>query len=806
MRTLALFLALVATASASNGVQLKQARQALAEGIPQVAIHKLQAVLVAGDLEEEERAEAVRTLGEAFRADGRHGEALVAIQSLVNARDPAALLLRAEILASAERWQEALPIFHALAEADISARLGEAESLHALGRAVEAIAALEVVVNSHPELTAARLRLADLYIESAQAKKARALLATARLGGGSDSQWRELIEGRLLLLEGNPAAAHNAFDQVLKRAERISEPMIVAATFGITDAGIITEGYDAADRSIENFIWQHPDSGYLPQMFRRLDDMYSHEEDPRENELQRWAQKPQTQRAALARYYLARLQRQEKKTEKEKATLDTFIQTYPGHPLLPKAYERLADWHLLKSDFAGAISALEAAERVAGSDAMRAEIELRSGLVHYRAGEFLLAANLFDSVAKRAPELREIALFNAALAALNQKNFDGFLERYRELTAQFPASPLRSEIILEQGLLQARTSDARGRETLLRFVEHFPAHPRIGEARIALAELALAAGDMQDAAHFQLAVGEASTAPELTDQSQVLAIFLAEAQTPRRDGDVATLAQKFLRERPGSPLVPEVRMKLGQVYFRAADFANAETQFTILATENPDGPYAETALFLAGESAMKSINTGSVDRALELFDRVAKRDGPMKLYARQQQAIVQSRLGKEVEAVALYDIILAAQPPPDAELRFAALRGKGDNFLAIGSKQPKQLEAAVAVFDQLARLDGVTPAWRNEALYKKGKALEQLARIPAALTAYYDVLATTAADGREFLWYYKAGFDAARIFEAQEQWKPAIGIYEKMAVLEGPRASEAREQTKRLRLAHFIWD
>jgi tetratricopeptide (TPR) repeat protein len=290
------------------------------------------------------------------------------------------------------------------------------------------------------------------------------------------------------------------------------------------------------------------------------------------------------------------------------------------------------------------------------------------------------------------------------------------------------------------------------------------------------------------------------------ERAAYLAVFLADADTPPNAAQVIDLARKFLRDFSRSPFLPEVRMKLGQTYFRTGDHANAETQFTLLARENPSGPYAETALFLAGQAATKWLDTGAVDRALRLFAEVAKRDGPLKLYARQQQAIVQGKLGKESEAVTIYDAILSAEPPPDPELRFAVLCGKGDNLRALGSKEPAQLEAAVEVFNSLATLPDVTPAWRNQALYKKGQALEQLKREPEALTAYYDVLDKTLAKGGEYFWFYKAGFDAAHLFEQEENWKAAIGIYQKMTKIDGPRAAEAKARLGQLRLAKFIWD
>lgn len=246
-------------------------------------------------------------------------------------------------------------------------------------------------------------------------------------------------------------------------------------------------------------------------------------------------------------------------------------------------------------------------------------------------------------------------------------------------------------------------------------------------------------------------------------------------------------------------------MKLGEVQFRRDDFGSAEAQFAAVARENAASAYTETALFLAGQAAMQTINKGAVDRALEFFDQVVKRRGHLELFARQQQALVQSRLGREREAITLYELILAAQPPAEPELRYAAYCGKGDNLLALGAKESKQLDAAIAVFEQLAAFPDVPPSWRNQALYKKARALEQLGRTNEALVAFYDVLEPAGME-REFFWFYKAGFDAARIFESQQQWKPAIGIYQKMAKAEGPRSAEASSRMKKLRLEHFIWD
>jgi len=116
---------------------------------------------------------------------------------------------------------------------------------------------------------------------------------------------------------------------------------------------------------------------------------------------------------------------------------------------------------------------------------------------------------------------------------------------------------------------------------------------------------------------------------------------------------------------------------------------------------------------------------------------------------------------------------------------------------------------AIAVFDQLATQPDVTASWRNQALYKKAKCLESLSRPADALAVYYDILqapSVPGSEGPDYTWYYKAGFDAAGALEAQEQWKAAISVYEKLANLLGPGSDEAKKRIDQLRLEHFIWE
>jgi len=795
--------------AADAGVLYDSAARALDEGIPDVAIQKLTAYLAAAGLTPDQRLAGVAKLSEAQLAAARPEEALRTLQAN-GAQNDETDFVKAEALAATGRWSEACALFARLDKENFSlqipARLGEAEALRALWRGPEAIPLLESLVNDPRVGVKAKLTLAEIYAEEKEVQKCRALLDDAKVTSPPDMKWKLAIEGRLFLAQDQPYAAIPLFEQVLGNPEGLSENLLVSATLGVADARAASQGPESADEAIEEFIWHHPESPYLGLMFRKLDMIYSGEKSPSFSELKSWIDREPPRRSALARFYLAKLRFHLKEDEKAAGILDGFIQTFPTDPLIADALLLKAQILVADRKFPAALQALDAAMQHSTDRCLLAEIEFCAGTAHFQRREFAAAAGLFHKAGESCEKFREKAIFNSALSWGNLGAYDKFLEDYKEFSTRFPESQLRRELVLEEGLLQARSGDPRAHVTLALFIRDFPEHPRVGEARIALAELAFLSSPPRrgEASHYLKAALETPGDPETAERAEYLAIFMADAGRKRDPAKVIDACLKFIQERPASSLLPEVRMKLGEIYFRQGDFSDARNQFETLAHEQPDSRLTEPALFLAGQAALKSMNDPG--QALELFDEAAKLNGPLKLYARQEQAITKSGLGNEQDAVNLYDDILSAQPDP--ELRFSALCGKGDNFFAMGASDPQYFTKAIAVFDSLAAQPDVTAYWRNRALYMKGKCLEQLKKTDEAAAVFYDVLQAQTASRVEpdYFWYYKAGFDAARIMEEQRQWKSAIGIYQKMAGLKGPRAEEAGSRAEQLRLEHFIWD
>jgi tetratricopeptide (TPR) repeat protein len=770
--------------------------QSLEDGVPVVAVAKLQNALKE-NLTPEQRRTASAKLAEALLACGRVEDAM-AESARLNLREP---LLAARIYIAAERWAEALALYEKETPNPVSL-LGRAECLYQLGKTEEAIGILENA--KAQETVPIQLRLAEFYLDAERLKDCEKLLASISPVSPAAKKWKQYAEARLMLAQGRPAYAFGRFEALQREPHYIGKNLLIGAILGMAEARVQLSGLTAADDLLEQFIWKYPAHYSLGLVFKKLDEIYAGEESPSFAELQKWTQSEPAIRSGYATHYLARGFLRENRKAEALQVLEEFESRFPEHDLLAETLLMRGQLQVNVGKFDIAERTFERAMRATQDAVTRAHIEMSSAIGHFEKGEFVMAATQFRNAGERSPDLWEHAVVCSALSWLNQGNLARFIEDYEELSRKFPDSLFRRDLILEEGLLEARKGDARAEVTLRRFIKDFPDSPRIAEARLALAELRFTLGDARGAENYLKVVNENPAPVPTAAQADYLAIFVASQASPRDDERVIELCRYYLDRYPDSPREAEVRMKLGNLFFRRDDFASAQIEFERLARENETSPLVETALYLAGQSSMKSMSVGGVDRATELFEEVAKLKGPLKLYARLQQALAQDALGKKQDANLIYDTILASNPTP--ELKFAALSGKADNLTDLGKQTPALYNQALDLYEQILMDQENGAVWRMQALYKKGRCLMMLKRQDEALAAYYDVLKVGLSQPEDYFWFYKAGFDAGRLCEERAQWQSAIGIYQKMADLEGPRAEEAKARLTQLRLEHFIWE
>jgi TolA-binding protein/predicted negative regulator of RcsB-dependent stress response len=816
-RTLALLLLCAPVAAVEVPTQLAKAMRAMSEGLPEVAIARLKTALDDRTFPKVHRAQAARLLAEAHLAANEPKQALAVLQTVPESPEPEWQLLRANVETANSQWANAFRRYQELSQqpnVPIAASLGEVECLQALGRTAEAVAKLRKIVAKDKPPVVAQLRLASLYIELGRAKDARNVLTGAQVTESADLKWLRNLEGRILLLENAPKEALEKLEALVADRVGLSPNLHAAATLAIAEARLALGGPDQAAKTLESFIRQNPESPQLELIFRRLDQVYKLDKNPAEGPLHGFFTDLPPRASALAQFYVTRLQLREKRFDRARTSLEIFLKKFPQHPLVPFAYRMQADLAMESKDLSGAERALEAASRSTEDEELRAELALSAALVNLYQREFVRAATRLKD-AESFPRLRKTAAYNAALGWLMQQNYARFREELTSFAAQFHAPTLIGQLRLEEGLMQARMNNSEAGTTLHAFLREFPDHLRGTEAKIALAELAYEGGRQHEAMAMLAAAKESATAPPDREQAEYLAIFLADRQSPKNVAEVTRLAREFLAKHPRSSRAAEVRMKLGQVYFQEEDYLKAQEQFETVATAEPTGTYAEMALFFAGQCGMKLINTEALNHAVELFDKVAERKGTLEKRARLQQAIVKNKLGAEEDAVKIYDSIITAPTTTEPEVRYAALIGRADNLVGIAQKpihaddpaaRERFITTAIQSYDTLLQTADAPPTWRNQAAYKKGKALMQMGRAEDALVVFSDVLDRTTPGERESFWYAKAGFEAASLLEAKKSWKSAVSLYEKMARVPGQHVAQARQRVKTLRLEHFLWD
>jgi tetratricopeptide (TPR) repeat protein len=813
---LALAGAIIFSLGAEGRAQLSPALQAaitpLAEGVPPVAIERLQAFLAQNPLAAEQNL-ARKKLAEALVRADRPADALSLFENPSLTNDLEAVFTHAQALAALERWPEALPLYEKVAANPgttlrAEGTFGAAQALQAVGRGDEAMKRF-LSLESDPKWSVrVRLRVAHLMMERGDLTGADRLLRQTKPQAEMERSEKRFLIGRLNLAQGHAERAIETLSVILKRPEGVSHSLLIATLFELADAHLAAKTPESGDDALEEFIDHRPNDAALPVVFAKLDKLYRMERKPSTNELQRWAHDPAQPRQVLAQWYLARSALRSGDHEKAIASLTQLRDSPVRLPSLSEADLELARLQLARQQWDAAIAAAEAARRQNSDPAFAERVDWLIAEANYRSGRLEQAATSYEQLAERAPSLAREALFNAALCWLRLDHAAEFASDYREISNDPAKQAVQGELLLEEGAVQAAQGKAEAAQTLQKFIRDFPQSSRVSEAWVFLAEMAFHAPRPDfEAARKDLAQARREhPTPAALERADYLQIWLEDATPSTDEAAVITAITNFLQQHPGSRFTAEVRMKLAEAYYRRQDFANAQTQFELLAQQAPSAALTEKALFFAARSAMSSMGADSLDHALALLDQVVKLNGEMRWAARNEEAAIERRQGKNREALALYDEVLKNDAKP-AERR-EALCGKGDIYYEMGAADPKNYERAIKFYEQLAAEPGVPAHWRNQAEFKKGKALEKLDDKAGALTTYYGVIEEGARPDvqHEFFWFYKAGFNAAHLLEEASDWKSAVAVYRKLAAVGGTRSDEAKARLTQLRLEHFLWD
>ena len=795
----------------ARSAALAEAIAPLEQDVPQVAIVRLRALL-AQTLAPEERNAAIEKLAEALFASEQPNEALKILSDPALTITPEVLFLRAQALGALNRWAEALPIYQQVASTDSphrdAAAMGAADALRALGRADEALEMLGRLRHVSAWSVRAALRIAELQLAKSDAAAASRTLGLVKAQSASERREKRLLRARAEAELGHTDKALELFATILKKPEGAPHDVLLAALFGSADLHLRMNTPESGDDLVEEYIEHRPNDPGLPRVFDKLDQLYNAERKASLRELTRWTIDPAQPRRALAQWHLARMNLRAGRRDNAMHLFSQLRATRLPFPPLAEAFLEFAQLAFEDRNFESAGAILSDGRALKPPAPLLERIESLQARVDYGAHNERAAAEHFEQIAHNGGTAARDAIFNASIAWLQARDTSRFLVDAAEFAAAGGDENGRADLLLEQGLAQAKQNDKAATESLRQFTRDFSRHPRVSEAWVALAELAFHSSPprVSEAQQFLARAAESRPNAAAAERADYLRIWLADAAPdPNAPGTIA-LANEFLQKHEGSPFITDVRMKLAEAYFRRQDFANAQTQFELLVQKAPTAPLAEKAQFFAAESALQTMAEKSLDRALLLLNEVVKRNGELKWAARNEQALVERKLGKPEDALTLYDEVLNGDAK--ATEKREALCGKADVIYEQASNDHEKYRTAHDLYRQLASEPDVPIHWRNQALFKAGMCLEKMDDRPQALDTFYRVIENEGRPDkpREFFWFYKAGFNAARLLEEQSQWASAASVYQKLSLAGGERTDEAKARLAQLRLEHFLWE
>jgi TolA-binding protein len=774
-----------------------------------VSITKLRQFLASGpsaDRAETARVLLARCLIETLKMEE-------AAKVLEGATGPEATFLKAQEALRSRRYKEAADYFAELTgtpgRLSIEARLGLADSQKAAGEWGTALKTLApLIADAQSADPRAVLMSAEIYLSHSNVSEAEKLVSGLKSDSPKAQVEMDCLQGEIALKQGKLEEAANAFSAVLEKPENRTFRIVAVARLGLAKVLVKKQEYEEAETELEKLISDQPRSPVIADLFQNLFEIYSRENNPETSELVRWAgENPATSgpdRPAYALYYLVRLRIQQGLTSEAARNCNKLVEQFPSHPATVDACLALGHQQIDTGHFDDAIKQLESLlEHAPGlSSEDRFQVDFLLGETQYMRGNFSAAQDIFHRLSTKLGYGRQRSLFNWAVCSLQLGDRSAFQQAFRELEAYKPHEDLVGNLLFDKGLLEAKSGNPSADETLRGLLKRFPNHPQASQARLIQAEVRVGA-QPPDPAGARRALSEVTVAEnsQIEEKRDRLKFFAAASDLSQNARSVQALAQEYLQKYPDSPAKAEVRLKLGELYFKENDFPNAQTQFELVREESSDSPLIESALFLAGEAARKILNSASLDRAISLFEDVYKLGGPLRFRARLEEATTMRQTKHEREAIVLLDDLLAQNPPTD--IRYEALDEKGECLFTLAANESKMYEQAIDTFNTLLSSEELPAEWKQQALYQKGKCYEKLGKMDEALSDYYDVLAVER--GGDQLWFFRAGFDAAQILEDRRSWSSAAGIYEKLANTRGARSEEARNRLTRLRLEHFLW-
>jgi TolA-binding protein len=804
---------------------LRVAEEMIRDGLARDAVTRIRGWLQKNSSSPQPEAQVL--LAEALLADSRPTEALAALPKTPPA-DMAnrVLLVQASALNEAQRWKEALVDWKrlnlsALPQAQANqARLGLAYALLNENQREEGLKELRQLIDKADSATAeaARVLLVKTLLAEGRQDDAEKELATLK----PDAPPSARVEARYWKAEitaarGKSEEARELFQNLVEEADGAGRDLLARAWIAIgridrargkpadaatslekaLDRGGDPETYLAAARE---YLAAAQASQSLPTAALRLRDSVRE----RENDDEKRG------RFAPALLLLGSATLEAGNAEAAAADLDNLIKNYPSSPAVPGAQVILAE-ALAKQGQESA--AREQLRTLLKKTALPPEVAYQA---HFALGDLLLkegkafeSATSYEAALKTAatPAQSEQALYNAALATARIPDPVGFTRLEKSFSEKFPESDRRAALALERGRMLESKGDTAASRTALEEVAQLPGSSSFqAEAGLRRANSLLRAGNYPEAsaafAEFEKSFPDSPFLPQALASGIEARLRAKELTGTQARAEFAKILSRF----PDSTLAPALSFQIAQTHYEEKNHGEALTAFREMAKKFPKDPLADNALYYAGLSALA---LGNPEEATKLF-RSLTENSPLRTDARLAEIDACRAAGDYAGGLQIANSLLANRTPDQRAWVEISKRRLACEF-ALGGTDKATLERSVSTAEGILKSPAADASDKNEAGFIRGRSLEQLGREDDALQAYLDVLygrlgtASAAPSQPEYLWFARAGAEAARIQEKRGDFKGALAIYRILENAGGPNQAAFARKIDDLRNRHFLW-
>lgn len=452
---------------------------------------------------------------------------------------------------------------------------------------------------------------------------------------------------------------------------------------------------------------------------------------------------------------------------------------------------------------------MQAAQRVPDDDAaLRVPLHLKAAEQLIAAGKCSEAIPELNAVISTSIDQTEIATatFQKAQCLRRTKKVEEALSTLQLLLLRFPTSEVaeRAQLAVAGVLNEAlRLEQALGAYDA--YLRRYPKGKFVAEAQM---EKGLAAYRL---GLFDMALGLFDTVlkehaeDELAEQAYFMrgwAMFLM-----GREEQALQVFRNFVKTYPDSERAGDVEFVIAEYLYNHGEFKKAEAAFVALSDSTDDKSAQARAWYLAGRSAMgQKAFEDAIKHLQRSLDSDPEAERVPDVLFLQGDALTE--LNRFDEAIVQFDTLI--EKHKNSYLVYPAWGRKGDCQFTLGEKEARRYKEAFTSYQTVVDAESAELGLKLQARYKLGRVAEKLGRTKEARDLYmetaYQYLDKRDRVGKDAeVWFVRAATAAAEIFEKQEKWREAIGVYSLLVDANVPQAAEAKKLMRALQFEHLIF-